>query len=375
MCTHKGRVFRVFTLGFVVVATGLAQDSATPAPPPALSPKSYLGSIKYYGLLDAHYVRSYNHPASRVNQLHNFAVRANHFYLSYAEFAMEHDASPIGFRFDVGVGRTTKLVYGAEQAGEAFRYIQQVYLSLIPPGAKGLQIDAGKFVTSAGAEVIEATGNWNYSRSLLFAWAIPYYHLGIRTSMPLHKNYTAGVQVLNGWNNVKDINSGKTLGLTGTLTKGKVTWFHNYLVGPEKAHTNEGFRHLFDTTVLVNPNSKTSFYVNFDFGRDERIGGGADQWVGVAGAARYQVNKWFALAPRLEWFDDRDGFSTGTPQTLKEFTMTGELRLPAEMPILARVEYRRDWSDVPFFERASGLSPVKNQDTLLVGLLFTFEKK
>ena len=32
----------------------------------------------------------------------------------------------------------------------------------------------------AGAEVIETHSNWNYSRSLLFAWAIPYYHMGLR---------------------------------------------------------------------------------------------------------------------------------------------------------------------------------------------------
>jgi len=35
-------------------------------------------------------------------------------------------------------------------------------------------MDLGKFVTSAGAEVIEAKDNWNYSRSLLFVNAIPY---------------------------------------------------------------------------------------------------------------------------------------------------------------------------------------------------------
>ena len=39
-------------------------------------------------------------------------------------------------------------------------------------------MDFGKFVTSAGAEVIESKDNWNYSRSLLFAYAIPYWHFG-----------------------------------------------------------------------------------------------------------------------------------------------------------------------------------------------------
>ena len=31
--------------------------------------------------------------------------------------------------------------------------------------------------------MIESKDNWNYSRSLLFAWAIPYYHFGLRSSL------------------------------------------------------------------------------------------------------------------------------------------------------------------------------------------------
>jgi hypothetical protein len=57
--------------------------------------------------------------------------------------------------------------------------IEQSYLSYLAPMGRGLQIDVGKFVTQHGAEVIEAKDNWNYSRSLLFALAIPYYHMGV----------------------------------------------------------------------------------------------------------------------------------------------------------------------------------------------------
>ena len=54
--------------------------------------------------------------------------------------------------------------HGADQ----LNYIEQAFLSMKPPKAKGFELDFGKFVTSAGAEVIEAKDNWNYSRSLLF---------------------------------------------------------------------------------------------------------------------------------------------------------------------------------------------------------------
>ena len=262
------------------------------------------------------------------------------------------------------------LIHGAEQDPGAMRNIQQAYFSVKPPKAGGLQIDFGKFVTSAGAEVIETHSNWNYSRSLLFAWTIPYYHFGLRTSMPLHKNFTAGFQLVNGWNNVEDNNSGKTVGLTGALTTSKVSWYHNYYVGPEKPDTNKGLRHVYDTVLLVTPTPKVSFYLNYDYGVEKFAGAGSNHWTGVAGAARFAVNDWFALAPRLEWFNDAGGFTTGMAQKLKEFTLTGEFKLAGGM--FTRLEYRRDWSDQPYFSRGAETPNRKDQSTVLVGMVAHF---
>ena len=123
-----------------------------------------------------------------------------------------------------------------------------------PKNAAGLELDFGEFVTAAGAELIETKDNWNYSRSLLFAWGIPYYHFGVRASMPMGKYFTGGAALVNGWNNIEDNNSGKTVSLSGTFAAGgKVSWANNYIVGPEKAGTNEGKRQLYDTTLLLTP--------------------------------------------------------------------------------------------------------------------------
>lgn len=359
-----------------VNAQSTAVDSSQPVPDK--DPKGYWSRTKFYGLLDANYSWNFNDPASKLNTYRNFDLRTNTGDINYGEFAIETPVEPIGFRADFGFGRTTQIVQGSEQAGRAFRYIQQAYVSARPFKGKGLQFDFGKFVTSAGAEVIESHGNWNYSRSLLFSWAIPFYHMGLRTTVPVHKNYTAGFQLVNGWNNVEDTNGAKTVGLTGALTVGKVTWFHNYYVGREKPDidgiSQPGVRNLFDTTVLVTPSSSTAFYINFDIGSDKRVGPGSDRWYGIAAAARFAVTKRLAFAPRVEWFKDRDGFATGTPQALKEATLTGEYRLWGTNgnSLFSRVEYRRDWSNHAAFDRAIGQSSRKNQDTMLVALLWTF---
>lgn len=355
-----------------------SSDASAPAAD-ATQDKSYWKRIKLYGLLDANYSWNFNDPASKINTFRNFDYRTNTGDINYGEFAIETPVEPIGFRADFGFGRSTQLVHGSEQAGKAFRYIQQAYVSAKPLKNYGLQFDFGKFVTSAGAEVIETHSNWNYSRSLLFAWAIPYYHMGLRTSIPVHKNYTAGFQLVNGWNNVEDTNGAKTVGLTGTLTAGKATWYHNYYVGREKPDiggvSQPGVRQLFDTTVLVTPTSKTAFYINFDVGADKRIGSGSDRWYGIAGAARFALTNRVAVAPRLEYFKDRDGFSTGTPQALKEFTLTGEYKVWGDngTALLSRLEYRHDWSNHTVFEQSN--APHRNhQNTALIGLIFTFSR-
>jgi hypothetical protein len=329
-----------------------------------------VGPINFSGLIDGYYSLNFNHPASRTNQLRNFDVKANQFSLNMAKLTMEHAPEPLGFRVDFGLGRAFDMVHGAETAPDIFRNIEQAYVSLKPEKAKGLQLDFGKYVTAAGAEVIETHGNWNYSRSLLFAWAIPYYHFGVRATMPINSHFSAGVHVANGWNNVEDNNTGKTVGFIGTFTTSKFTWTHTYHVGPEKADISEGYRHLYDTTLLLTPSSKANFYINFDYGVDKLIGGGAARWVGIAGAARFWLNDWFAVAPRVEWFNDADGFSTGTRQKLKEFTLTGEFKMA--QGVFTRLEYRRDWSDMPFFDRGATPGSYKNMDTLLAGFVAYF---
>ena len=100
--------------------------------------------------------------------------------------------------------------------------------------------------------------------------------------------------------------------------------------------------------------------------RNNRFGGGYDQWYGLAGAARYQLTKIFAVAARTEFFNDANGFSTGVKQTLKEGTATGEAKLNDHL--VGRLEFRHDSSDHAFFDRGK-LAPNKSQNTLTLGIV------
>jgi hypothetical protein len=363
-------------------ATPPAQAPADTAPAAAPASVWSAGPIDFSGTVDGYYSFNFNHPDSGISQLYNFDDKTNQFYLNLAKLTINHDPDPVGVHLDIGYGRVFDLIQSStEPAGT--KYLEQAYISLKPPKAKGLEADFGKFVTSAGAEVIETKDNWNYSRSILFAWAIPYYHFGLRTSMPITKTFTGGVQVVNGWNNVEDTNSGKTLGFTGVYTKTKYTWSANYYTGPENAHSNNGFRNLFDTTILLTPNAKVNAYLNYDYGqnRDPDAAhsgdGNLNRWQGIAGAVHLQVTPTIAITPRAEWFQDYQGFSTGTAQTLNEVTLTAEYKMP--QGFLARLEYRHDHSDHDFFEKGTPsetyAGATDNQSTLTAGFVVFFGPK
>ena len=82
---------------------------------------------------------------------------------------------------------------------------------------------------------------------------------------------------------------------------------------------------------------------------------------------------WFALIPRGEWYDDHDGFTTGTAQKLKEFTMTAEFKMKAGL--MTRFEYRTDFSDQKFFDRGNAAAARDTQTTLLAGIIVYFGPK
>jgi hypothetical protein len=327
----------------------------------------------FVGTADGYYGYNFNTPGSRKNLYRNFDFNHNQFSLNYAEIAVEQKptaALPVGFRADVGFGDAATWVHATEPAGaDVFRYLQQAYVSA---SHKKVQVDFGKFVTWNGAEVIETKDNWNYSRSILFAWAIPYYHFGVRTTWTASDKVALSGFVVNGWNNVADNNNGKTVGGQAILKPlSKLTFTQNYTVGKEQTARNvDAVRHLVDSIATVDVTPKLSLMANYDYGMD-RSNGSRVRWQGIAVYGRVSPTSKFRISPRLEWFDDPQGFMLGKAQTLKEGTLTADLIMNDSM--FLRGEYRYDWSDRRVFQR-NDRGSLSHQSTLTVGVVYTYSK-
>ena len=357
-------------------APSLTISAPAAAPEPAFLSKSY---ISVSGILDGYYNFDANHPDDGDTQLRNFDIRANTVSLTEAKIVLAHDPAPFGIRADVGFGSALDVMHPSNPSGTGLKYVEQMFVSLKPTKWKGFQADFGQFVTSAGAEVIESADNWNYSRSLLFALAIPYYHFGLRTSMPVTSTITAGVQVVQGWNNIFDNNSGKTIGITAVQAKKYYTLSGNYYVGPENNNTDHGYRNLIDSTLLLTPTAKFNAYINYDYGQNRNANatntgiGSLEHWQGIAGAAHLQATSKITATVRAEYFSDPNGFSTGLVQKLNEVTLTGDYLV--HTGILVRAEYRHDDSNQQYFVQHDNPTLAKDQSTFELSLIAFFGPK
>jgi hypothetical protein len=379
----RSRVLPLVALAVLAAVPARAADTvtapapeATPAPEASAAPEEKAppkpAPLEVTSFVDTYYGYFFNKPTGNV-PLRNFDTKHNTFSLGLVEVAAEQKvttASRLGFRVDLQAGPTAELVNAFEPGGlEFLKNIEQAYGSYLF-GSK-LQVDVGKFVTPAGAEVIETKDNWNYSRSLLFALAIPYYHAGLRATVPLSDKVTFSGMLVNGWNDVVDNNSGKTWGVGAILKpSAKITLAQNFIGGPEQKDDAHDKRFLTDTTLTLTPTEKLSLMANYDYGKDKVLGTDV-KWQGIALYARVQATPSWALTPRFEWFDDADGFATGAVQKVKEFTITTEQKLGGKL--LTRIEYRRDFSDQPFFTSKTG-SPKKSQDNITIGLIYAFAR-
>ena len=360
-------------------APAAAMASATPEAP-AGGVAKLLSDTTITGFVDAYYGFDTNHPAGRAASLRAFDGPENQFSLNMIELifdkAPDAKGSRLGYHLSFGYGNAANVINSASPGDVGFaQYLKEGYLSYLAPIGKGLQFDVGKFVTPAGNEVIESKDNWNYSRGLLFAYAIPYYHFGVRGKYTFNDKVSLTGYLVNGWNNIIDNNNGKTGGFSLALTPNKkFSLTENYLVGPEMVATDKHPRQLTDTVATFNPTSKLSLAVNYDYGRGDMPVGFLRPvwWSGAAGYLRYAFTDSVALSTRYEYYDDHNGFTTGTtPAHINEITET--LEKTVHKNFITRLEFRYDDSNQPIFAKASTFSDY--QPTVTLGLIYVFDWK
>lgn len=361
-------------------------EPETPAPPAAATPAVPQQDTTVNVFFDGYYAWNANRPVGRVNLLRAYDTTANSFSINQAGAVIERATDAAtgkrwGYRLDLMWGQATDTLQGNpanEPRPAIYRNLFQAYGTYVIPLGKGLTTDFGKWASALGPEGNYTKDQINYSRSYFFNF-LPYYHMGFRTSLPLNDRVTLGYWLVNGANQTEDFNGFKSqLGQAVVKPAKNVSWTLNYYNGQEQRDaapaTPRGRLHVIDTYAFWNPNEKVTLGGEFDYVVSRVQTNSSPQIVvGGAGYFRYQLTPKVYFGQRYTLLNDRAGLFSGRAQNLNDTTSTLGYR-PAE-GFEARLEYRRDFSNVAYFlkRRAGELS--NHQDTITLGLLWWFGGK
>jgi hypothetical protein len=330
----------------------------------------------FTGTIDGYWSYNGNTPVDgagqRVNVGRAFDLYDQAFSLNYGELAVDYKPNNVGFRVDVGFGDAAEVVHFNET--DIWRHIQQAYLTV---GKDKFTFDFGKFVTPFGAEVIETKDNLNYTRGLLFTFAIPFYHFGARTTFGHSENVSISAYVVNGWDRVKENNSAKSIGINASIKPhGKVGIIGNFLFGKENPSVDKS-RELYEGILNLNLHERFGLTGDWVLGRDHVDEFTKVEWQAIAAYAKLKVLDQLSINGRYEWFDDRSGFRTNTVQELQSATITAQVPV-SDLSVWA--EFRKDWSNQNVFLKTDdgALGPINtfkdNQGTFTIGLTYSFTK-
>jgi len=325
---------------------------------------------------------SYGYYLNKVDAqgMRTFDMAHNSFSLGLAEIVFEKApsaSSRVGGRVDLDFGTTADIVGSFEPGdNETYKHLQQAYISVMANDQ--VTIDVGKFVTPHGAEVIESQNNWNYTRSVLFGYAIPFYHAGVRVAVAASEQLTLTGYVVNGSNNTTETNSDKTFIAAAAFTPSEqLTWFGNFMAGKEADFDTDGEQDLvwlFDTTLSFVATDVLSLMANFDYGSAANadpatVGDPATFW-GVAAYARYQAQEDWALAGRFEYIDDSNDGWLFIGEKAQTFTLTSDHNILDGL--ITRLELRVDKTESDQFTKDNG-DPTNMQPSLTLGMVYVLD--
>ena len=361
--------------------------------------------------LDTYYAYNFNHPVGRVNLLRAYDVLSNEFSLNQASVIFEHAPDVNagrrwGARLDLQFGQATDTLQGNpsnEPRPDIYRNIFQAYGTYVIPIGRGVNVDFGKWGSSLGIEGNYTKDQFNYSRAFWFNF-LPFYHMGLRATIPLTDKFSVNYWVVNGTNQVEATNGFKDqlFGFTAKPSP-NISWTLNYYFGQEhpdrSPSTNcgpipvqpglcfvairpapNGRTHIFDSYMSWKAMPKLTFALEGDYfvqrlWQNSAPGQSSAPLHTDGGAAyvQYQVTPKIAFASRFEYMSDRGGLFSGVSQALKENTVTFDYKVSDGL--LMRYEWRRDFSNQPsFLSDVQGVL-CKEQNTATLGLVWWWGRK
>ncbi len=321
----------------------------------------FLDTLEIGGWVSASYLYNFNDPDGRAlggantgGFAYPFKPDANSFSLDQFWLWMErsvNEENRAGFRVDLAYGKDAGLLSGDFGAGDGFSgndfELYQAYIQYLAPVGEGVTIQAGKFATLIGAEVVQAPDNFNITRGHVYNLFQPITHTGVLASSSV-----AGLDVSLGFVNetrsfpANDVDRNKNKAFLWSIGGGgdQFSWSVNGIHGDSDsgtgADTPSGDKEtIIDVILSYSPTEQFTTYINADYIETENSRGGDVDGFGVAWAGRYAVTERTGIALRAEYVDLDNFFGGNSDLEVWGLTSTLDYKLTEDLMVRGEVRY------------------------------------
>jgi hypothetical protein len=314
--------------------------------------------------------------------------------------------SPAGFMFSILYGNTAAFDASGFNSGvrrdvndsTSDYYVAQAYVKYLAPLGEGIEFDFGKFLTPVGAEVADASKNWNVTRSNQWTLLQSIDHVGLlvsTTAGPM--TFAAGVANQNNvLTSSPDVNSEKSyIGKIAFAPNDMFSVATSVLYGAEGTDTTiAGFGGVTCGTLRSNGTCSTlngtrtglvdllanfnsdAFSAWFDADYSWLEGTGSSSWA-FAVAGKVPITDVFSAALRLEYLRDTNDWLglLGTHHS-EIYGATGTLayEIAENLTLKGEVRYDRVVEDAPGLDEfvTTTSSGSKNQAVGIAQVVYAF---
>jgi hypothetical protein len=366
--------FAALALPDVAAAQGAAPDTSV--------------KVTFGGFVDAYYAWDFGRPPSFDRSFAGGALfttqpaRHNEFDVNLAFVEAKLDGARVRGRIALQAGTSVLSNYSGEPTNGSVsgpslaRHIQEAVAGV--KLADNLWVDGGIFFSHTGMEGWISRDNPTYTRSLVAEYS-PYYQSGAKLTWTVSPALTAQVDVVNGWQNIAENNSGQGAGirLDFAPTASSALSYYNFF-------SDEAGNRLrtFNGVGAKMTAGRATLLGQLDLGTQGKstADGGTATWYGLTAIARVQVTPAIAFAGRVERFDDADQVIIATG-TLPDDTPNPALRanggsigvdISPQSRLLWRTELRGFANASALFPDGTDGAPRRNGGLVVSSLAMTF---
>lgn len=383
----------------ILAMVGLTLAAVSAQADDAKAPKWY-DKLGVTGYIDAYYQANFNGQSGgesgninpSINPGSTFATRSldlrqNEFTFDAAKVALtlQDDATKVGGEVDLLYGPLGVYSIGNSFTGSP---VEQAFVTF-PLGPVSFKV--GKMVTHMSNEVIDITGNWNYSRSILFN-QVPFYHVGVMANYAPVDGLGLMAGVMNG-NSIEQANDeAKDYAAQITYTKiANLSLTANYYLESNRTLTGEQpfeNTHYFEFIATYQTLPSLAFALDYLYkttiaSADKDAAGNFAGDVSSPKAQGYALYanyitpvKGLSVIPRFEQYYAPDDGALDTSGATLAFDYTLTVKYVTG-PLTHSLELRRDIAYPGAFEPSGSLATTSDQltstqTTLTYAATYTF---